>query len=163
MSNEYESMKHFLNKVRSLKNKLNEGQDTQMTPSGERIYLNDNSKIAVFLKNDTNTQIDDQTKNELVTALDSFISETGLMMLRLDVEVKTNDLVIKTNTITEPIDLQKAEITLDTNNEDPQINFSNEMIKMDDDTTNAIRSIKSAYDNPQFGRIKLKQIAQTKI
>lgn len=163
-SSEYESMKYFLQKVRLTENKkvgrINEdvpGNPGQVTSKqGEKIQFN-NIKAVGFLKNLTGTQLDQQTKDNVVSAVEDFIKGSGLILSILDIRVFNGRIILFSNTIQNPgIDFIKS-ITIDTNLDDPKLDFLSSDVNVNADYMTLIGNLTKTYKDNQVGRQKLVQ------
>lgn len=164
---EYESMKYFLGKVKITDSKkhgkINEdipGNGGQTTSKqGEKIQFN-NIKTVGFLKNLTGAGLEQDTKNNIISAVEDFIKGSGLIASILEIRVLNGRIILFTNTIQNPgIDFIKS-ITIDTDLDDPKLDFLSANVNINADYMTLIGNLTKTYQDNQVGRQKLVQASQ---
>lgn len=170
---EYESMKYFLGKVKMAENKKsgkinedvtngvnipgNSGQTT--SKQGEKVQFN-NIKAVGFLKNLTGLNLDQDAKNEIISVIEDFIKGSGLILSILEIRVFNGRIILFSNTIQNPgIDFIKS-ITIDTDLDDPKLDFLSANVNVNADYMTLIGNLTKTYQNNQVGRQKLVQATQ---
>jgi hypothetical protein len=168
MSREYDSMKHFLNITRKMKNGLNEAIESQNPMSGdqssnsERVAFND-VKATGFLKNSTGSKMSDEYRNQVIEGVGAFLKASGLIMDVVNVEVMNGRIIITSATIKNPgVDFIK-DIVIDTKLESPKLELIPGNVEINPDYMTLIGTLIKTYNDPQVGRNNLVQISQTNI
>lgn len=172
---EYDSMKHFLNKVRLNESVVsgiinedattnaniptNPGQTTSKT--GEKIQFNNINTVG-FLSNLTGGELNQENKDAIISSIEDFIKACGLILSIVEIRVFSGRIILFSNTIKNPgIDFVKS-ITVDTNMDNPKLDFLSANVDVNADYMTLIGNITKSYNDNQVGRQKLVQATQNK-
>lgn len=151
---ENDQVRNMVHKMRSLISEnistAPENIDSTVDKTGEKVQF-DGINTVGFLE----TPINDNIKNNLITAIGEFIKATGLLMNSINISVGDGRVILNTETLKNPGIENIRAITIDTESDYPKIDFISGSMNLDQDLIMLLQNIYKTYVDNQVGRERL--------
>lgn len=151
--NEHDQIRVSLSRIRKLREQAgDEFNDSENFKRGEKVTFN-NINSSGFLIN--GEDLTEETKNEVVSAIEEFIKATNVITDNIAIEIGANSLVVTLESVDNPgVDVIEK-IIFDTDNSNPKVKMISGTMDLTEQFTTLMASLVSSYSNNQLGRNRL--------